>query len=140
MNNLNINSETANFGFEANQNVTIKFIGGTYSQKHNNPCTVTVPFSSFSRRLQSIQRSGGKITHVSIPRLQPVAPNLSAHESKLDIEPVSEPVAIAEIAIAPEPAIELIPEPVPSIATAKSKKPKTSTKAKSGSGFNKPKG
>ena len=105
MDNLDINPETTNFDFEASQRITIKFVGGTHttSRKSNNHCTVTVPFTSFSHKLRSIQRSGGKITHVSISRLQLVSPNLAPNEPKLvELETVAEKVVVPILEIAPE--------------------------------------
>jgi len=110
MDNLAINPETTNFDFEASQRITIKFVGmtDTRSRRSNSPSTVTVPFTSFSHKLRSIQRSGGKITHVSISRLQLVSPNLAPDAPKLVETKLVELETFSETVV--EPILEIGPE------------------------------
>ena len=91
--------------------VRIEFTGGYPKGKSqgNNPCQVTVPYCSFSKKLQTIQRLGGKIVGVSIL------------EGKLASAHTSSTVVETE-AIAPEPEIvietePIAPEPEPVIET-----------------------
>ena len=167
MKNLDLDLVSTYFRAYDTCQVRIEFTGGYpkgKSQGHN-PCQITVPYCSFSKKLQTIQRLGGKIIRVSIldgklasahiistvVETQSISPQ---PEPVIEIEAIApelEPVIETE-AIAPEPdpviEIEAIsPEPEPVIETeaiaplakleAKSKKAKNSTK--SAKGFNKPK-
>jgi hypothetical protein len=68
MKNLDVDIVSTYFrAYDACQ-VRIEFTGGYPIGKSqgNNPCQVTVPYCSFSKKLQTIQRLGGKIVSVSI--------------------------------------------------------------------------
>jgi hypothetical protein len=107
--NINTNPEAANFAIEARQSITIEFIGGKprSNRQYKDSYTVTVPYSSFARKLRSIQRDGGKIINVSILRF------------KLDLpkpEIVVIDVVVAQetaIAVGAEPILAVIPEIIP---------------------------
>ncbi len=55
-----------------NHQILIEFTSGHYSEMMRVGTThrVTVPYSCFSKKLQTIHRNGGKITNVSISQLQ----------------------------------------------------------------------
>ncbi|MFZ4558054.1 MAG: phycobilisome linker polypeptide, partial [Pseudanabaena sp.] len=79
--------------------VRLEFTGGYQKGKSqgNNPCKVTVPYSSFSKKLQTIQRLGGKIISVSIL------------DGKLTYPQISSTVVETK-AIVPEPELAFEPE------------------------------
>lgn len=77
MKSIDINSANPNLSVDPSHRITIEFIGGNQANKMQSArCTVTVPYSSLSKRLQSIQRFGGKITNISIQGLQPNLPTV----------------------------------------------------------------
>ena len=120
MKNLDIDIVSTYFrAYDACQ-VRIEFTGGYPKGKSqgNNPCQVTVPYCSFSKKLQTIQRLGGKIVGVSILE----GKLASAHTSSTVVETEAiapEPEIVIETeAIAPEPEIvikseAIAPEPEP---------------------------
>ncbi|NUN63308.1 hypothetical protein HCU40_00790 [Pseudanabaena biceps] len=72
MNNLNINHPTINPTNNRDRQVTIEFTGGHFRLRPfvESTVKVTVSYSSFSRKLQEIQRRGGKIVNVTIPQFE----------------------------------------------------------------------
>jgi hypothetical protein len=78
MKSIDINSANPNLSVDPNHRITIEFIGGHQANQMQSAtrCAVTVPYSSLSKRLQAIQRSGGKITNISIQRLQTELPTV----------------------------------------------------------------
>jgi hypothetical protein len=140
MKNLDIDSENTNISIDPGQRVKIEFTGGFPSeivQSRAAVYTVIVPYSSFSKKLQTIHRSGGKITNISVPRFQLDLPKVNlAVELDEDTMPTLEeipetiPTNISEIAIStpkheeaiaetaeiiPEPVVEIMPEPISEI-------------------------
>jgi hypothetical protein len=137
MKNLDVDTVSTYFrAYDACQ-VRIEFTGGYPIGKSqgNNPCQVTVPYCSFSKKLQTIQRLGGKIVSVSILEGKLASAHTSstvveteaiAPEPELVIEPEAiapepEPIVESEaIAPEPEPIVEseaIAPEPEPVIKT-----------------------
>jgi hypothetical protein len=124
MKNLDVDTVSTYFrAYDACQ-VRIEFTGGYPIGKSqgNNPCQVTVPYCSFSKKLQTIQRLGGKIVSVSILE----GKLASAHTSSTVVETEAiapEPELVIEpeaIAPEPEPIVEseaIAPEPKPVIKT-----------------------
>ena len=135
MKSLDIDSENTNISIDASQRVKIEFTGGSPSrtvQSRAAVYTVIVPYSSFSKKLQTIHRSGGKITNISIPHFQLDLPKvnlavelnevtmptlteipetISASISEVTISTPKHEEAIAETAeIIPEPVLEIILE------------------------------
>ncbi len=93
MKSLDINFSSANNSDERNRRVVIEFTGGVHSEMmQRGTHTMKVPYSSFSKKLQTIHRLGGKIINVSIPHFQ------------LDPEKVD------------SKKVDLIPEEIPAIA------------------------
>ena len=98
MKSIDINSAKPNLSVDPSHRITIEFTGGNQANKMQSArCTVTVPYSSLSKRLQSIQRFGGKITNISIQGLQPNLPTVEPVIALVeDNRPTSEePPAIA---------------------------------------------
>jgi hypothetical protein len=129
MKSLDIDSENTNISIDASQRIKIEFTGGSPSrtvQSRAAVYTVIVPYSSFSKKLQTIHRSGGKITNISIPYFQLDLPKVNlAVELNEDTMPTLTEIpetisaSISEVAISTpkhEEAIaetaEIIPEPV----------------------------
>jgi hypothetical protein len=111
MKSLDINLASPNLEVDASQRVTIEFTGGNHFDRMQGANTVTVPYSSLSKRMQTIQRFGGKITNISIQRLQLDLPRInsevnSAQDQEHDLE---ETPAIAPT-VEPEEISEVIPE------------------------------
>jgi hypothetical protein len=92
MKSIDINSANPNLSVDPNHRITIEFTGGNQAIKMQSArCTVTVPYSSLSKRLQSIQRFGGKITNISIQGFQPNLPTVEpviafVEENKANVE------------------------------------------------------
>lgn len=101
MKNLDIDSENTNTSIDASQRIKIEFTGGSPSemvQSRATVYTVIVPYSCFSKRLQAIHRSGGKITNISAPRFQLDLPKVDfAVELGEDTTPTLEEVSVVEI-------------------------------------------
>jgi hypothetical protein len=103
MKSLDIDSISTNSREHGNHRITIEYTGGIHHQRSHKGTTykVTVPYSSFSQKLQTIHRFGGKIISVSIPYFQidssQVVPEVSP-------ERISEPIP----AIAIEQSVEVI--------------------------------
>ena len=111
MKSLDINLASPNLDVDASQRVTIEFTGGNHFDRMQGANTVTVPYSSLSKRMQAIHRFGGKITNISIQRLQLDLPRVSsevnsAQDQEHDLE---ETPAIAPTVV-PEEISEVIPE------------------------------
>lgn len=72
MNNLNINHPTINPTDNRDRQVTIEFTGGNLRLRPlvKSTCKVTVPYNSFSKKLQEIQRRGGRVVNVTIPQFE----------------------------------------------------------------------
>jgi len=71
MKSLDIDSVNTGSDDYRNQPVKIEFMGGLQKGRAQGAIqTVTVAYSSLSKKLQSIHRLGGKIINVSIPRFQ----------------------------------------------------------------------
>jgi len=137
MENLNINSEKTNISVDVSQRVKIEFTGGNHSEMVQSRAavhTVMVPYSCFSKKLQTIHRSGGKITNISVPRFQLDLPKVNLaveldEDTMPTLEEIPEPssASILEVAIStPNPEKAIVE------TTAKSKKSKTSTKTSHG--------
>lgn len=129
MRNLDIDFEKTNISVNVSQRVKIEFTGGNHSEMVQSRAavhTVIVPYSSFSKKLQTIHRSGGKITNISVPRFQLDLPKVNLaveldEDTMPTLEEIPEPssASISEVAISipkHEEAIaetaEIIPEPV----------------------------
>ena len=111
MKSLDINSASTNLSVDASQRVTIEFTGGNHFDRMQGANTVTIPYSSLSQRLQAIHRFGGKITNISIQRLQLDRPRINSEvDSAQDqVHVLEETPAIAPI-VEPEKISEIIPE------------------------------
>ena len=114
MKSLDINLASPNLDVDASQRVTIEFTGGNHFDRMQGANTVTVPYSSLSKRMQAIHRFGGKITNISIQRLQLDLPRINS-----EVDYVKEPEPVIEqtpaIAIAPTVELEEISEVIPEI-------------------------
>ena len=104
MKSLDIDSISTNSREYGSQRVIIEYTGGIHRQRlqQGTAYKVTVPYGSFSQKLQTIHRFGGKIISVSIPYLQLDSPQVV---SEVNLEQVSEPI----LAIAIEQFVEVIP-------------------------------
>lgn len=104
MKSLDIDSISTNSREYGSQRVIIEYTGGIHRQRlqQGTAYKVTVPYGSFSQKLQTIHRFGGKIISVSIPYLQLDSPQVV---SEVNLEQVSEPI----LAIAIEQSVEIIP-------------------------------
>ncbi|WP_434687538.1 phycobilisome linker polypeptide [Pseudanabaena minima] len=103
MKSIDINSANPNLSVDPSHRITIEFTGGNQANKMQSArCTVTVPYSSLSKRLQSIQRFGGKITNISIQGLQP---NLTTVEPVIALVEDNKATVEATPAIAIEQAV-----------------------------------
>ena len=134
MKNLDINPSSANYSDERSRQVVIEFTGGIHSEMmQRGTHTMKVPYSSFSKKLQTIHRLGGKIINVSIPCFQLDRAKIDSEKVDfIPVEPISENIVEETI-----PIIKKV-EPLEStVPLSKQKKTKTSTK--SNHGFNKPK-
>jgi hypothetical protein len=114
MKSLDINLASPNLDVDASQRVTIEFTGGNHFDRMQGANTVTVPYSSLSKRMQAIHRFGGKITNISIQRLQLDLPRNnsevnSAQDQEHDLEKTP------AIKIAPTVELEEISEDIPEI-------------------------
>jgi len=95
MKSLDINFSSANYSDERSRRVVIEFTGGIYSEMmQNGTHTMKVPYSSFSKKLQTIHRLGGKIINVSIPHFQLDTAKVDSEKVDFILEEIS--------AIAPE--------------------------------------
>jgi len=100
MKSLDIDSVNTGSDDYRNQPVKIEFMGGLQKGRAQGAIqTVTVAYSSLSKKLQSIHRLGGKIINVSIPRFQTehvdtehIASDISANMPEItqSLEPVVE--------------------------------------------------
>ena len=134
MKNLDINPSSANYSDERSRQVVIEFTGGIHSEMMQREThTMKVSYSSFSKKLQTIHRLGGKIINVSIPHFQLDTAKIDSKKVDfIPVEPISENIVEETI-----PIIKKV-EPLEStVPLSKQKKTKTSTK--SNHGFNKPK-
>jgi hypothetical protein len=93
MKSLDINTASTNFGAYDSRRILIEFTGGHFTERLQGAAThtVIVPYSSLSRKLQTIQRLGSKIINVSIhsqPEVLQVNPENAAPEkiSELNLE------------------------------------------------------
>jgi len=104
MKSLDIDSISTNSREYGSQRVIIEYTGGIHRQRlqQGTAYKVTVPYGSFSQKLQTIHRFGGKIISVSIPYLQLDSPQVV---SEVNLEQVSEPI----LTIAIEQFVEVIP-------------------------------
>lgn len=68
MKSLGIDTYSTNFSAYRHCRVMIEFAGGNYHENRRSGSAhkVIVPYTSFSKKLQSIHRVGGKITNISI--------------------------------------------------------------------------
>ena len=88
--------------------VKIEYTGGIQRGRlQGRTHTVTVAYSSLSKKLQSIHRLGGKIVNVSISRFQVDLAEVDTQDSDVDHEIACIPEAIAEIAQTHGQPIEL---------------------------------
>jgi len=73
MKSLDINTASTNLGAYNSRQFLIEFTGGNFTERLQGATThtVIVPYSSLSRKIQTIQRLGGKIINVSIRHKQP---------------------------------------------------------------------
>lgn len=101
MKNVNIDSVNAGLDDYRNQPFKIEFTGGLQKGRTQGPIqSVTVAYSSLSRKLQSIHRLGGKIVNVSIPRF---------HAENIDTKDIASDISENIIAIAQslEPLVDV---------------------------------
>ncbi len=100
MKNLDIDSQNIALDDYIGRQVKIKYTGGIHKGRvQGRTHTVTVAYTSLSKKLQAIHRLGGKIINVSIPKLQV---NLAEVDIKnIDIDD--------EIALIPEGISEIVP-------------------------------
>ncbi|BBC24925.1 phycobilisome linker polypeptide [Pseudanabaena sp. ABRG5-3] len=90
MKSVDIDSVTPSVDDYRNHQVQIEFTGGIQQGKMQGKTqTVTIAYSSLSKRMQTIRRLGGKIINVSILRFQ------ADDMSRIDDEPVDANSAIA---------------------------------------------
>ncbi|MFM7601679.1 MAG: phycobilisome linker polypeptide [Pseudanabaena sp.] len=105
MKSIDFNSASSNLSVDSSHLITIKFAGGNQPNKQGTRCTVTVPYSSLSRRLQSIQRFGGKIANISIQRFQPnlptVEPVIALFEDNNSVVEATPEIVIIQVATEP---------------------------------------
>ncbi|PZV19649.1 MAG: hypothetical protein DCF20_01185 [Pseudanabaena sp.] len=93
MKSLDINTASTNFGAYNSRRILIEFTGGNFTERLQGATThtVIVPYSSLSRKLQTIQRHGGKIINVSIhPQLEVLKVNPENTASEQINEPILE--------------------------------------------------
>jgi hypothetical protein len=100
MKNLDIDSRNIALDDYIGRQVKIEYTGGIHKGRvQGRTHTVTVAYTSLSKKLQAIHRLGGKIINVSIPKLQV---NLAEVDIKnIDIDD--------EIALIPEGISEIVP-------------------------------
>ncbi|GBO52391.1 phycobilisome core linker-like [Pseudanabaena sp. lw0831] len=101
MKSLDINTASANYSAYDSRRILIEFTGGNFTQRLQGTTThtVIVPYSSLSRKLQTIQRLGGKIINVSIhPQLEV----LKVNPENANPEQINEPILEVHHQISPK--------------------------------------
>ena len=120
MKSLDINTASPSLSAYNSSYFLIEFIGGNFTERLQGSTThtVVVPYSSLSRKLQTIQRLGCKIINVSIRHNQPEVfqVNLEAHHETSSNKSVEQSITqtqeskvmeVAEIASATFPEVTL---------------------------------
>lgn len=105
MKSLDINTASTNLGAYNSRRFLIEFTGGNFTErlKGTKTHTVIVPYSSLSRKLQTIQRLGGKIINVSIhPQLEVLKVNPENTAS----EQINEPILAVHHQLLPKESVE----------------------------------
>ncbi len=105
MKNLDINSANRDFGDYSSRRILIEFTGGNFTERLQGSTnhTVIVPYSSFSKRLQTIQRHGSKIINVSIYHHPEVFNDNPEHVS---LEQIDAPILEVDHEIQPQTSIQ----------------------------------
>jgi hypothetical protein len=101
MKSLDINTASTNFGAYNSRRFLIEFTGGNFTERLQGATThtVIVPYSSLSRKLQTIQRLGGKIINVSI---HPQIEVLKVNPEDTASEQINEPILAVHHEISPK--------------------------------------
>jgi hypothetical protein len=101
MKSLDINTASTNFGAYNSRRFLIEFTGGNFTERLQGATThtVIVPYSSLSRKLQTIQRLGGKIINVSI---HPQLKVLKVNPENAASEQINEPIIAVNHEISPK--------------------------------------
>ncbi|MFN5764980.1 MAG: phycobilisome linker polypeptide [Pseudanabaena sp.] len=101
MKSLDINTASTNFGAYNSRRFLIEFTGGNFTERLQGATThtVIVPYSSLSRKLQTIQRLGGKIINVSI---HPQLKVLKVNPENAASEQINEPIIAVHHEISPK--------------------------------------
>ncbi|PZO45149.1 MAG: hypothetical protein DCF19_01265 [Pseudanabaena frigida] len=102
MTSLEIDFVGTNFSVSRSHRIIVEYTGGQHTGRmQGGTYTVNVPYSSLSKKLQTIHRFGGKIVSVSIPHLQL---NTTENDAKQCVHEPHEQITT------------VIPEEIPAIA------------------------